>query len=275
MANTPTTIYGFNKPASGDTPWATTANNDIDSIEQEIARQRLPFLSPTVGATTTCDLNQTTGARGFTFTVSQATTLAFTNVPSSSFLVRIMLIITNGAAFTLTWPASVTWIPGVLPTLKTAGVDIIELFTVNGGTTWYGAPHLGATTRVNTQFIGPAGTSANPTFQTGGLASGTGINGTAALNLNASTVLLATLSQAPNRMDLTAALIIQGVFGIIAANAALATTATDGFFYAPSCAGPPTGVPTAQTGTIPLVVDSTNGRLYARVAGAWKSVLFA
>src|SRR5439155_10259008 len=142
MANTPTAVYGFNKPAQGDTPWATTANGDFDSIDTEIARPRLPFNSPTVGATTTCDLSL---ARTFVFTVSQATTLAFTNVPSSTWYIRIWLRITNGGAFALTFPASVKWLStgtvAVAPQWLTAGVDTVELETWDGGTTWYATSH--------------------------------------------------------------------------------------------------------------------------------------
>jgi len=43
---------------------------------------------------------------------------------------------------------------------------------------------------------------------------------------------------------------------------ALATTATDGFPYIPTCAGVPTGVPTAITGYAPLVIDITNSKMY-------------
>lgn len=57
-------------------------------------------------------------------------------------------------------------------------------------------------------------------------------------------------------------------------NAALATTATDGFLYIDSCAGAPTGTPTAITGRIPIVYDSTNNKLYA-YNSAWKSVTLA
>jgi len=56
------------------------------------------------------------------------------------------------------------------------------------------------------------------------------------------------------------------VFG----NAAIATTATGGFVYIPSCAGTPTGVPTGFSGRIPLVVDSTNNKLYFYSGGAWR-----
>lgn len=55
---------------------------------------------------------------------------------------------------------------------------------------------------------------------------------------------------------------------------ALATNATDGFSYIPTCAGTPTGTPTSKTGKVPLVMDTTNSRLYAYVGGAWKSALF-
>lgn len=54
-------------------------------------------------------------------------------------------------------------------------------------------------------------------------------------------------------------------------SAAIATNATDGFLYIPSCAGNPSGTPTTKTGRIALVYDSSNNRLYA-YNGAWKFV---
>lgn len=53
--------------------------------------------------------------------------------------------------------------------------------------------------------------------------------------------------------------------------AALATTATDGFFYVPTCAGAPTGTPTSVTGKSPIVIDTTNNRLYFYSTGAWRN----
>jgi len=58
---------------------------------------------------------------------------------------------------------------------------------------------------------------------------------------------------------------------VIGPLSALGTTATDGFLYIPSCAGTPTGVPTAFTGKIPLVYDSTNNILYAYSGGSWRT----
>jgi hypothetical protein len=57
---------------------------------------------------------------------------------------------------------------------------------------------------------------------------------------------------------------------VVINTAAIATTATDGFLYVPSCAGTPTGTPTTYTGRIPIVVDSTNNKLYFYSGGAWR-----
>ena len=57
---------------------------------------------------------------------------------------------------------------------------------------------------------------------------------------------------------------------IVCNNAAIATNATDGFFYVPGCAGTPTGTPTAYTGRVPIVVDTTNNKLYFYSGGAWR-----
>lgn len=58
---------------------------------------------------------------------------------------------------------------------------------------------------------------------------------------------------------------------VVCGNAAIATSATSGFFWAPGCAGAATGTPANTfTGRVPLVFDTTNGRLYAYYGGAWK-----
>jgi len=50
----------------------------------------------------------------------------------------------------------------------------------------------------------------------------------------------------------------------------LATTATNGFLYVPTCAGTPTGTPTAKSGYAPIVVNTTNNKLYFYSGGAWR-----
>lgn len=51
----------------------------------------------------------------------------------------------------------------------------------------------------------------------------------------------------------------------------LATTATDGFLYVPTCAGVPTGVPRTYTGRAAMIIDSTNNRLYFYSSGSWRN----
>ena len=64
---------------------------------------------------------------------------------------------------------------------------------------------------------------------------------------------------------------ITGTGNVIAgSSAALATNATDGFLYVPTCAGTPTGTPTAITGMAPIVVNTTNNKLYFYSGGAWR-----
>jgi len=53
---------------------------------------------------------------------------------------------------------------------------------------------------------------------------------------------------------------------------ALATNATNGFIYIPSCSGVPSGVPATKSGTVPIVMDIVNSKLYAYRAGAWAGV---
>lgn len=145
MADALTSIFSLTKPeVNVSTTWPTSLNADLDSLDDLLARPKQTFNSPVVGATTTCDLSL---ARVFVFTVSQATTLAFTNVPSASFAVHVDLLITNGAAFVLTFPGSVNWPAGISPAFQTAGVERVRLMTRDGGTNWY-AYHIGKSFKI-------------------------------------------------------------------------------------------------------------------------------
>lgn len=90
-----------------------------------------------------------------------------------------------------------------------------------------------------------------------------GTGGIALVAENASgKIVLVTGGTTAERLTLSSA------GNVVVGSAALATTATDGYFYITSCAGAPTGVPTAFTGRKALQWDSTNSKLYV-YEGGW------
>jgi hypothetical protein len=66
---------------------------------------------------------------------------------------------------------------------------------------------------------------------------------------------------------------IDHVSNVVLGNqSALATSATNGFVYIRTCAGTPTGAPTAFTGHVAMVFDTTNSKLWC-YNGSWKGVV--
>lgn len=59
---------------------------------------------------------------------------------------------------------------------------------------------------------------------------------------------------------------------VVIGTAAIAASATNGFLYAPGCAGAPSGVPTAYTGRVPLVINTTSHELNFYSGGAWRAL---
>jgi hypothetical protein len=57
----------------------------------------------------------------------------------------------------------------------------------------------------------------------------------------------------------------------LAPNGALPVNASEGFTYIPTCAGVPTGVPSVEVGSVPMVYDTTNNSFYI-FNGTWKKV---
>ena len=70
-------------------------------------------------------------------TITANTTFTLSNLPASGKCQSLTLLLTNGGAFTVTLWSGVKWSGGTVPTLTAAGLDILEFFTIDGGTTWY------------------------------------------------------------------------------------------------------------------------------------------
>lgn len=75
-----------------------------------------------------------TDGRCQSVTVAGDVTFAFSNFPASK-VSEMRLVITNGGAHTITWPGGVSWIAGSAVTLKSSGVDYVDV--LYDGTTYY------------------------------------------------------------------------------------------------------------------------------------------
>lgn len=95
----------------------------------------------TTSAVSASEINLADGTV-FTKTVSANTTFTITGVPSGT-ACSFSLLLTNGGAYAVAWPASVKWAGGNVPTLTESGVDLLTFLTPDGGTTWYGVLSVG------------------------------------------------------------------------------------------------------------------------------------
>lgn len=76
-----------------------------------------------------------------TGTITGNTTFSFTGVPQTGATVVVMQL-TNGGAYTITWPSSIKWSGGKAPKFTASGIDIVVLTTNDAGATWYGIVNL-------------------------------------------------------------------------------------------------------------------------------------
>jgi len=74
----------------------------------------------------------------FSKTISGATTFTLSSIPLSPKVSGFTLELTNGGSAVVTWWAGIKWTGGIAPTLTAAGLDILEFYTRDGGTTWRG-----------------------------------------------------------------------------------------------------------------------------------------
>lgn len=75
--------------------------------------------------------------------VGAALTFTFSNPTPTANACGFILELSNGGAFTVTWPAAVKWPSATAPTLTVSGVDILTFITDDGGTTWRGVLSMG------------------------------------------------------------------------------------------------------------------------------------
>jgi len=158
-----TTVFGWTQPTVGGSTgtWGTTLNNTLEAIDGDLntTKTTADAALPTTGGTMTGEITATTqtwthsanGATGaafvmdldsamcFSATVDQATSITFSNEPASGTGVFVVLELTNGGAFGITWDANLKWAGGTEPSWTTSGVDIVTFFTRDAGANWYGA----------------------------------------------------------------------------------------------------------------------------------------
>ncbi len=72
------------------------------------------------------------------------TTFTFSGAVAGDDMSEFVLTLVNGGKKTVTWPASVMWSGGKVPTLTKSGTDVLTFITQDGGTTWMGTLVTGA-----------------------------------------------------------------------------------------------------------------------------------
>ena len=104
---------------------------------QILTGKTITGLKETKIAIAALDINISLG-NYFTKTISALSTLTVSNVPATGTVASIILDLTNGGAFAITWWANMKWAAGNAPALTASGRDILGFFTHDAGTTWNG-----------------------------------------------------------------------------------------------------------------------------------------
>lgn len=133
-----------------------------------------------------------------------------------------------------------------------------------------------STTFTTTSAVTTADTAGTTLILAAGKGTGLATGGSGAGNVKIQTATPGSTGSTANTLVDRVNIDSAGNVVLNASGSALATNATAGFSYIPSCAGTPTGVPSSlPTGTIPIVYDSTNNFLYIYNSGWKKSTVYA
>lgn len=118
--------------------------NVVDLTSKQTVTGAKTFSQGPFGASAAVAAAQIDLAQGVVFskTIDANTAFTFIGVPAGA-AATFSLILTNGGAYTVTWPASVRWEGGEAPELTASGEDLLTFLTPDGGGTWYGVLSIG------------------------------------------------------------------------------------------------------------------------------------
>ena len=127
QSSTPTTLCSITSAGNFD-----ANNHDLDNVRT--ATYNSVIAHGSMGTTETIDWSAGLRHSG---TNSATLTITFTAPPGPC---NCMLVLTNGGAYNITWPAAVLWPKGNEPNWTNSGVDIVAFFY--DGTYYYGVGSL-------------------------------------------------------------------------------------------------------------------------------------
>lgn len=160
MAHLTTANYGWTKPdVSGDTgAWGTLLNTIFDAVDTSLKAVSVVanaavakaggtmtgLLKLKTASITREDKGSVSGVVVFDLTAAQFFSLTiignwqpdFQNTAAGTVAQGVTLRITNGGAFTTTWPASFKFPAAVPPTLTVSGTDLISFVTDTNSGSW-------------------------------------------------------------------------------------------------------------------------------------------
>lgn len=114
-----------------------------DSILKRAILQDYGFKHNTLGNVSGATTIDFTLGNYVSATATGAVTWTFSNPTPSANACGFMLKLTNGGAYSQSWPSpTVKWPGGAAPVLTTSGTDVIVFVTDDGGTTWRGSASM-------------------------------------------------------------------------------------------------------------------------------------